>query len=101
MAITHNTSTKPPTQANPHGAELNAAASVVLVFMTLAVATRLWGRYRYSSLSSLRESSYGESRFWLLLSDITILISFVGTYPHSWQTLAPTNWRFSRSPTLA
>jgi hypothetical protein len=72
-----NTSTSPPTLANPHGESLNAAASVVLVFMTLAVFARLWGRYRYRSLSSSRDTRYGESRFWILLSDITIVLSFV------------------------
>ncbi|OKL57225.1 hypothetical protein UA08_07385 [Talaromyces atroroseus] len=72
-----NTSTSPPTLANPHGAPLVSAPSVVLVFMTFAVAARLWGRYRYRTLSSSRDTRYGESRFWILLSDITIVLSFI------------------------
>lgn len=77
MASKTNTSTHPPALENPRGRAFDAAVSVVLVPMTIAVFARLWGRYRYKTLSSSRDARYGESRFWILLSDITIVISYV------------------------
>lgn len=77
MSSTTNHSTSPPTLDNPHGDNLEIAISIVLVFMTMAVGARLWGRYRYRTLSSTAEARFGESRFWVLLSDITIILSFV------------------------
>lgn len=77
MASTTNTSTHPPVLDNPHGRAFDAAVSVVLVPMTIAVFARLWGRHRYRTLSGSRDARYGESRFWILLSDITIIISYV------------------------
>lgn len=77
MSSTAKNSTHPPSLPNPRGHALEAAVSVVLVPMTLAVFARLWGRYRYRTLSSSTDTHYGESRFWIMLSDIAIAISYV------------------------
>ncbi|KAK5993489.1 hypothetical protein PT974_06921 [Cladobotryum mycophilum] len=71
-----NTSTKPPVLDNPRGQELDIAVSIVLVFMTIVVAMRLWGRYRYKTPAKATKFQYGESRFWILMSDITVVVSY-------------------------
>lgn len=77
MASTTNASTRPPVLDNPRGRALDAAVSVVLIPMTVAVFARLWGRYRYRTVSSSTDAYYRESRFWILLSDIAVVISYV------------------------
>jgi len=72
-----NMSTDPPVLDNPRGGTLVAAVSAVLAVMTIVVAMRLWGRYRYKSPGGSSKPTYGESRFWILLSDITIGLSYV------------------------
>ncbi|EEA19344.1 conserved hypothetical protein [Talaromyces marneffei ATCC 18224] len=76
MASTTNASTRPPVLDNPRGRALDAAVSVVLIPMTVAVFARLWGRYRYRTVSSSTDAYYRESRFWILLSDIAVVISY-------------------------
>ena len=82
-----NTSTSPPTGPNPRGWNLDIATAVVLFFMTIIVSMRLWGRYRYKTPGRATKPQYGESRFWILLSDITIIISYVSLTRASWQVV--------------
>ncbi|KAK9787694.1 putative Integral membrane protein [Seiridium cardinale] len=72
-----NESTEPPTASNSVGTVVNAVASVMLVIMTIIVGMRLWGRFRYKSPGNSMKASYGESRFWILMSDLTILVAYL------------------------
>lgn len=71
-----NTSTDPPVLDNPRGRNLNAAISAVMAVMTIVVAMRLWGRYRYRTPTRSKSPQHGESMFWIMLSDITVVVSY-------------------------
>lgn len=77
MDLHTNNSTGPPTLDNPRGRTFDIAVSIVLVPMTMVVAMRLWGRYRYRAPLSPSSLQWGDSMFWILLSDITVVISYV------------------------
>lgn len=77
-----NESTEPPTAPNHIGTVVNAVASVMLAIMTIVVGMRLWGRFRYRMPGKSLKASYGESRFWILMSDLTISISYVWRSTH-------------------
>lgn len=66
---------------NPRGAVDRDAASVVLGLVSIFVFLRLWGRFKYNNNSPRDKSwpQFGDPRFWILMSDLTILISFVSS----------------------
>ncbi|KAK2593719.1 hypothetical protein QQS21_008584 [Conoideocrella luteorostrata] len=70
---------KPPDLDNPRGRGLEIAVSIVLGFMTIIVALRLWGRYQRNTPGGRRSAKpqYGESMFWILMSDIAVVVSYV------------------------
>lgn len=72
-----NLSTTPPTLPNPLGTSINVAISITFVILTIVVGMRLWGRYRYRTPGHHRKPQLGEPRFWILLSDLTIILSYV------------------------
>ena len=75
---TVNSSTGPPTVDNPRGKSLQEATGCTLGLVVVVVALRLWGRFRFTNgprqAFSMR---YGDHRFWVLLSDISIIVSTV------------------------
>ncbi|KAH8657923.1 hypothetical protein BX600DRAFT_499961 [Xylariales sp. PMI_506] len=70
-------STGPPILASPVGLGIEVAGCTMLVILTAVVAMRIWGRYRYKTSGRAAKSSLGESRLWVFVSDITIIISYV------------------------
>lgn len=79
MSLRSN-STSPPTLDNPRGEQFDIAVSVVLVPMTIVVAMRLWGRFRYRAPLSPSALEWGEAMFWILMSDITVVVSYVSLF---------------------
>lgn len=69
--------TGPPTLNNPRGVRLEETMGVTLGFVFLAVFLRLWGRYRFRGPRDALCVRFGGSRFWVLLSDIAILLSLL------------------------
>lgn len=74
--ITRDQGGGPPTINNPQGRGLAAGAGSTLAVVTIIVGLRLWGRYRYTNGLTSR-ARIGEQRFWVFLSDLTIVVSFV------------------------
>lgn len=68
---------QPPTDPNSVGTNVNILASVMMVLMTIIVGMRIWGRYRYRGLANKGGLLYGQSKFWIFLSDLTIIIAWV------------------------
>jgi len=62
---------------NPRGAADRDTASAVMVLAGIFVFLRLWGRFKYTSPGDRSWPQFGEPRFWILLSDLTLLLSFV------------------------
>ncbi|KAB8299941.1 hypothetical protein EYC80_000183 [Monilinia laxa] len=70
-----NTSINPPVLSNPRGAIVIEGATLSLVFVVVFVSLRIWGRYRYSNSPGASAPSLGEPRFWMMVSDLTIVAS--------------------------
>ncbi|KAK7995591.1 hypothetical protein PG990_014364 [Apiospora arundinis] len=68
---------KPPTLSNPLGDAIEILAAVMLALVTLVVSMRLWGRYRYRKPRQTTKPTLGEPGYWILVSDITILFSYI------------------------
>ncbi|ORY63467.1 uncharacterized protein BCR38DRAFT_228838 [Pseudomassariella vexata] len=72
-----NASTSPPTLRNPVGLGIQVVGAVMLVILTAVVAMRLWGRYRYKAPDKSTKATFREPRFWMLVSDGTIILSYI------------------------
>ena len=65
-----------PSLDNPRGRRLEVAVGITLGVVVLAVGLRVWGRFRYGGGVNLR-ASIGDHRFWIVVSDLAILLSTV------------------------
>lgn len=66
-----------PTARSVLGDAIVTIAAVMLALDTLFVSMRLWGRRRYSKTPRQSSVSYGEPRYWVVVSDVAILFSYV------------------------
>ncbi|PQE28899.1 hypothetical protein CJF30_00003906 [Rutstroemia sp. NJR-2017a BBW] len=70
-------STSPPPSNSPRGMVVVEGAATSLAFVVIVVFLRIWGRYRYNGSPGTTTSQLGEPRFWVMLSDLAIVLSFV------------------------
>lgn len=68
----------PPTISNPLGDTIEVLAAVMAALVTLVVFMRLWGRRRYRTPRQTTRPTLGEPGYWIVVSDTTILFSYVG-----------------------
>ncbi|ESZ96060.1 hypothetical protein SBOR_3537 [Sclerotinia borealis F-4128] len=74
---TVNVSTSPLVASNPRGIVVIEGATISLSFVVIFVCLRIWGRYRYKTSPGSSAPSFGEPRFWMMVSDLAILASSV------------------------
>ncbi|KAF7919973.1 uncharacterized protein EAE98_009207 [Botrytis deweyae] len=74
---TVNVSTSPPVASNPRGAVVLEGATISMAFVVIFVCLRIWGRYRYNNSPGNSTPSFGEPRYWMLVSDLAIVASSV------------------------
>ncbi|TGO50194.1 hypothetical protein BCON_0189g00180 [Botryotinia convoluta] len=74
---TVNISTSPPVASNPRGAVVVEGATISMAFVVIFVCLRIWGRYRYNYSPGNSAPSFGEPRYWMLVSDLAIVASSV------------------------
>ncbi|KAK7934627.1 hypothetical protein PG985_000122 [Apiospora marii] len=66
-----------PTARSFLGDTIVIVAAVMLALDTLFVSMRLWGRRRYNKTPRQSTVSYGEPRYWVVVSDVAILFSYM------------------------
>ncbi|KAK6610818.1 integral membrane protein [Botrytis cinerea] len=74
---TVNVSTSPPVLSNPRGAVVIEGATISMGFVVIFVCLRIWGRYRYNNSPGSSTPSFGEPRYWMMVSDLAIVASSV------------------------